>query len=183
MPHLIVRSLHACRRLPSLLQTSGELLMWRQNVFGKAKKNTKNNSFCFGALTGNDFMFFLTRWLEISSLFEFWQPESVFQKHHQQKAQKKNRNVYSRISVKSDRQKTLNPEEGTTNALSTIYQMLHVFFPLNYNLKKTKKQTRWNDKCVSAKFFFLFLTSSDESSRPHQQQQRLRAHFKNDHKL
>lgn len=53
------------------------------------KKTTKNNSFCFGALTGNDFMFFLTRWLEISSLFEFWQPESVFQKHHQQKAQKK----------------------------------------------------------------------------------------------
>lgn len=97
---------------------------------------------------------------------------------------KKNLNVYSRISVKSDRQKTLNPEEGTTNALSTIYQMLHVFFPLNYNLKKkTKKQTHWNDKCVSAKFFFLFLTSSDESSRPHQQQQRLWAHFKNDHKL
>ena len=35
----------------------------------------------------------------------------------------------------------LNPEERTTNALSTIYQMLHVFFPLNYNLKKKKKNS------------------------------------------
>lgn len=122
------------------------------------KQKKKTTAFGFGALTGNDFMFFLTRWLEISSLFEFWQPESVFQKHHQQKAQKKkNLNVYSRISVKSDRQKTLNPEEGTTNALSTIYQMLHVFFPLNYNLKKKNKKTnslKWQ-MCLCEVFLSL----------------------------
>lgn len=70
---------------------------------------------------------------------------------------KKNLNVYSRISVKSDRQKTLNPEEGTTNALSTIYQMLHVFFPLNYNLKKKNKKTnslKWQ-MCLCKVFLSL----------------------------
>lgn len=70
---------------------------------------------------------------------------------------KKNLNVYSRISVKSDRQKTLNPEEGTTNALSTIYQMLHVFFPLNYNLKKKNKKTnslKWQ-MCLCEVFLSL----------------------------
>lgn len=123
------------------------------------QKKQKNNSFWFRSahwqrlhvfpdtvIRNFKLIWILTAWKCVSETSPAESPKK-----------KKNLNVYSRISVKSDRQKTLNPEEGTTNALSTIYQMLHVFFPLNYNLKKKNKKTnslKWQ-MCLCEVFLSL----------------------------
>ena len=105
----------------------------------KQKNPTKNNSFRFLSAHWQRLHVFpdtVIRNFKLILILTAWKCVSETSPAKSQK----NLNVDSRISVKSDGQKMLNPEEGTTNALSTIYQMLHVFFPLNYNLKKQTKK-------------------------------------------